>query len=323
MIRGKAVAVVVAYNRRELLAQCLDGLADQTAPLHGVVVVDNASTDGSWDMAAAHRLGTTAPLELVRMPTNTGGAGGFAAGIARALAAFPDAQWVWLMDDDTVPTPTALAELLAAAEAYPGQPALLASRAVWRDGTEHPMNRPRTRPLLARRLHAHAEAAGGRQVRTASFVSILVDARAVREEGLPQAAYFLWNDDFEFTARLLRRRVGLYVPASVVRHLTRALGDAAADPGERFRFEVRNKLWTFRYSPGFVGWERAAFEAATARRWWRTWRASSDRQTLWRAGRRGLREGLGPRPSTAEVLAGTPVAADALGVDPLRVEEAS
>lgn len=318
MIRGKVVVVVVAYNRRELLAQCLDGLADQTVALHGAVVVDNASTDDSADLAAAHRLGTTTPLEIVRMPANTGGAGGFAAGMARALAAFPDAQWIWLMDDDTVPTPSALAELLKAASAYPGQPALLASRAVWRDGTEHPMNRPRTRPLLSRRLHAHAEAAGGRQVRTASFVSILVDARAVREEGLPQAAYFLWNDDFEFTARILRRRVGLYVPGSVVRHLTRALGDSDADPGERFRFEVRNKLWTFRYSPGFALWERLAFEAATARRWWRTWRASLDRPTLVQAGWQGLREGLGSRPTTTGVLAGTPVEQDVR-----RVQESS
>ncbi|MDY6214363.1 MAG: hypothetical protein SPH79_07730, partial [Schaalia hyovaginalis] len=47
---------------------------------------------------------------------------------------------------------------------------------------------------------------GARQIRTASFVAVLIDARAIREEGLPVADYFLWNDDFEYTARLLRTR---------------------------------------------------------------------------------------------------------------------
>ena len=41
------VAVVVAYNRAELLAQCLDGLAEQAVAPRGVVVIDNASTDGN------------------------------------------------------------------------------------------------------------------------------------------------------------------------------------------------------------------------------------------------------------------------------------
>lgn len=311
MTGQKVVAVVVAYNREDLLAQCLDGLAEQTTPPAAVVVVDNASTDGSLDVARSHRVGA----HVVSMPENTGGAGGFTAGIARALGRFPDADWVWLMDDDTIPTPTALAELLTAAEAYPGQPALLASRAVWRDGTEHPMNRPRTRPGLARRYHDAAAASGARQIRTASFVSVLIDARAVREDGLPRAAYFLWNDDFEFTARILRRRVGLYVPGSVVRHLTKALGSSDADPGDRFRFETRNKVWTFRDSPAFGPLERAAFETATARRWARTVIGSRDRARLGRAARTGLAEALAPQPDNTEVLIGTPVQDDVLRLE--------
>ena len=193
--------------------------------------------------------------------------------------------------------------------------ALLASRAVWRDGTEHPMNRPRTRPGLARRYHDAAAAAGARQIRTASFVSVLIDARAVREDGLPRAAYFLWNDDFEFTARILRRRVGLYVPGSVVRHLTKALGSSDADPGDRFRFETRNKVWTFRDSPAFGPLERAAFETATARRWARTVIGSRDRARLGRAARTGLAEALAPQPDNTEVLIGTPVQDDVLRLE--------
>lgn len=311
MSRTNVVAVVVAYNRQELLRRCLDGLAGQTAPLAGTVVVDNASTDASARVAAGHPLGA----HVVSLPVNTGGAGGFAAGIARALTRFPQAEWIWLMDDDTIPTATALEALVGAAVAYPGSPALLASRAVWADGTEHPMNRPRTRPGLPALLHRHAALAGARQIRTASFVSILIDARAVREVGLPRASYFLWNDDFEYTSRILRGRIGLYVPDSVVRHLTRALGSSDADPGERFRFEVRNKIWTFRDCEGLGPIERAAYEAATARRWLRAAASSADRATLWRAGREGLREGLARPADNMTIFLGTPVQDDVAAVE--------
>ncbi|WP_273165978.1 glycosyltransferase [Actinomyces israelii] len=311
MSRTNVVAVVVAYNRQELLRRCLDGLSEQTVAPTGTVVVDNASTDDSREVASTHPLGA----HVVELPTNTGGAGGFAAGIARALTRFPRADWIWVMDDDTVPTATALEALVRAAEAYPGAPALLASRAVWADGTEHPMNRPRTRPALPPALHRHAALVGARQIRTASFVSILLDARAVREVGLPRASYFLWNDDFEYTSRILRGRVGLYVPASVVHHLTRALGSSDADPGERFRFEVRNKIWTFRDSEGLGALERAAYEAATARRWLRATVSSADRGALWRAGRQGLLEGLARPAGNAEVFLGTPVQADVAAVE--------
>ena len=311
MSRTNVVAVVVAYNRQELLRRCLDGLAEQTAPPAGTVVVDNASTDASARVAAGHPLGA----HVVSLPVNTGGAGGFAAGIARALTRFPQAEWIWLMDDDTIPTATALEALVGAAAAYPGSPALLASRAVWADGTEHPMNRPRTRPGLPALLHRHAALAGARQIRTASFVSILIDARAVREVGLPRASYFLWNDDFEYTSRILRGRIGLYVPDSVVRHLTRALGSSDADPGERFRFEVRNKIWTFRGCEGLGPIERAAYEAATARRWLRAAASSADRATLWRAGREGLREGLARPADNMTIFLGTPVQDDVAAVE--------
>ena len=311
MSRTNVVAVVVAYNRQELLRRCLDGLSEQTVAPTGTVVVDNASTDDSREVASTHPLGA----HVVELPTNTGGAGGFAAGIARALTRFPRADWIWIMDDDTVPTATALEALVRAAEAYPGAPALLASRAVWTDGTEHPMNRPRTRPALPPALHRHAALVGARQIRTASFVSILLDARAVREVGLPRASYFLWNDDFEYTSRILRGRIGLYVPDSVVRHLTRALGSSDADPGERFRFEVRNKIWTFRDSEGLGALERAAYEAATARRWLRATVSSADRGALWRAGRQGLLEGLARPAGNAEVFLGTPVQADVAAVE--------
>jgi len=308
---SRIVAVVVAWNRRDLLAQTLHGLAAQTRPLDAVVVIDNASTDDSADLARAHPVVT----EVVTLPTNTGGAGGFAAGIARAVASH-DADLVWVMDDDTVPTPTALAELVSARVRHPGRVTVAASRADWTDGREHPMNRPRPRPGSSRVARGAARMAGAAYpIRSASFVSILIDAEAIRRHGLPQADYFLWNDDFEYTARLLRDGVGLYVPASRVYHLTKVFGSSDADPGPRFTNEVRNKLWVFTRSDALGPVDRALYAGSTAVRWARMLARSGDRRALAGYGRRGLAEGAHRPRSTVEVLAGTPVADDVARVE--------
>lgn len=298
------VAVVVTWNRRELLTESIDALRAQTYPPEVIVVVDNDSTDGTAELLdSGYAAGTGhAALDVVRLRENTGGAGGFTVGIERALGHHPDL--VWLLDDDTVPTTTAAAELIAAWTQYPGQrPAVLASRVVWTDGRDHPMNTPRAKPGATEQERAAAAAVGAIPVRSASFVSIMCDARRIRERGLPIADYFLWNDDFEYSTRLIRDGVGLSCPSSVVVHKTKVFGSTDADPGERFYYEVRNKLWVFSRSSGLSTAERGLYSAATARRWVRTFRGSTDKGTLRRALGRGLVAGLRrPRPN-ADVLA--------------------
>ena len=135
----RVTAVLVAYNRRDLLTHALDALAAQTRPVDEVLVLDNNSDDDSAAVAAAHPVGA----RVISLDRNTGGAGGFAAGIAAALdvPANVSPEWVWLMDDDTIPTPDALAELLRAADTYDGPVALLGSRVVWHDGRDHQIGR--------------------------------------------------------------------------------------------------------------------------------------------------------------------------------------
>jgi GT2 family glycosyltransferase len=140
-------------------------------------------------------------------------------------------------------------------------------------------------------------------IRSASFVSVLVDADTVRERGLPIADYFLWNDDFEFTTRLIRDRDALYCPASVVTHKTATFGSTDADPGDRFYFEVRNKVWMFGRSSGLSPAEKAVYGGSSLRRWARTVAASSDRKRLLRAAGRGLVDGVRTKPRpTHEVI---------------------
>jgi rhamnopyranosyl-N-acetylglucosaminyl-diphospho-decaprenol beta-1,3/1,4-galactofuranosyltransferase len=298
---GRVVAVVVTYNRCELLLEALAAIDAQTRAVDAVVVVDNASTDGTADAVhAAHPA-----VRLVVLDRNTGGAGGFATGLDVALA--DGADLVWLMDDDTIPEPDALAALLRARAEYGTvPPAVLASRVVWIDGRDHPMNTPRRKPFARRSESVRAAAVGCVPIRSASFVSVLVDADECRRRGGPVADYFLWNDDFEFTMRLLRDRVGLLCPASLVVHKTRTFGSTDVDPGERFFYEVRNKVWTLTRSRSLGPFERILYSGATLRRWLRTILRSSDRALLFRGLRRGLAAGLrhGPR-TNDQVLAGS------------------
>ena len=317
---ARVVAVVVAYNRRDLLVAALDAIAAQTRPLDHVVVVDNASTDDSLTVAGRH---ASAP-EVLALARNTGGAGGFAAGLAHAVApsdGSAPADLVWLMDDDTIPTPTALAELLVARDAFEaagGEPVAVAgSRAVWTDGREHPMNTPRRRPRADADEVRRAQVAGAVPVRSSSFVSMLVDARAVREDGLPAADYFIWNDDFEFSTRLLRHRPGLYVPASVVEHRTAKFAGTDVDPGPRFYNEVRNKIWMFSRSRALGPMDTATYGASTLVRWGRTVARSQDRRTLLASGWKGLRDGVAsaPRPADAVLEGLGPVEEEARAVE--------
>ncbi|UOQ57683.1 glycosyltransferase family 2 protein [Leucobacter allii] len=309
----RVTAVLVAYNRRELLRESLEALAAQSRPVDRLVVVDNASTDGSDAVAAELLEAWGAQARFVRLTENTGGAGGFAVGIAAAVAE-DDVDWVWVMDDDTVPGPDALAGALAAHERYreTGQDdlAVMGSRVVWTDGEDHPMNTPKAKIRADADERRRAAEVGAMEIRSISFVSAFLRAARVREVGLPIADYFLWNDDFEFSARLLRGARGLYVPGSVVTHKTAKRGSSDADPGARFYYEVRNKLWVFRRSRALAPWEKLLYSAATARRWLRTFRASADRAQLRECLRRGWRDGWthAPRPSRVVLRdAGVPV----------------
>lgn len=297
------VAVVVSYNRADLLKECLDGLAAQTTPLN-VVVIDNGSTDHAVDVAREHPIGA----DLHVLTQNLGGAGGFAAGMARALDTY-DPDWVWLMDDDTIPSPTAHEELLRAAERYPNQTGrpltVLSSRALWSDGRPHPMNTPRERIGALSIERSDAIAVEGHPIRTASFVAAFLSASACRQIGLPLADYFIWGDDTHYTGTLLRDGLGVQVHTSIVEHRTPQFASWKNDPGPRFYYDVRNKLWVYLKSDAFRWWERAIYLASAVGGWLGTLSRSEQRGVLLKHAARGIRDGLLRRPAkTTQVLAG-------------------
>src|SRR4051794_12189716 len=106
-------AVLVTYNRSTLLREALAALLRQTRPVERILVVDNASTDGTRSM-----LGDEFPqVDVLTLPENVGSAGGFHAGIAHAFGR--GFEWIWTLDDDAIAEPSALAALLAARLDFP------------------------------------------------------------------------------------------------------------------------------------------------------------------------------------------------------------
>jgi GT2 family glycosyltransferase len=105
-MNARVCAVVVTYNRKVLLRQCLLALESQTRRPDAILVVDNRSTDGTGAMLSKE----FAHLSHLRLPVNTGGAGGFHEGMKWAYQRGFD--WIWVMDDDVEAMPEALATLL-------------------------------------------------------------------------------------------------------------------------------------------------------------------------------------------------------------------
>lgn len=299
------VAVVVTYNRIDLLPKTLSGILAGELHPDRLIIINNASDDGT--RVYLDELDYEIPTDIVHLPQNVGGAGGFTVGIDRALIRH-HADLVWIMDDDTEPTENTLSELYRAWKSY-GEialdpPALVASRVVWTNGEDHPMNTMRTKFGAGAQETARARRVGARPIRSASFVSIMMDARVMRREGLPLADFFIWNDDFEYSTRLIRNRVGLAVASSVVVHHTKTFGTTNANPGPRFYNDVRNKLWVFTRCRTLAPWEKLLYGGSTARLWVSTLAQTADRKTYATYLRRGIWDGVRGFRSNQEVLAG-------------------
>jgi len=235
-------AVVVTHNRRALLAHCVDCLLRQTRPGLDIWVIDNASTDGTADMLAPKI--ADGRVRYANTGGNLGGAGGFEFGLR--LAAERDYQYAWIMDDDSMPEPTALEALMRAADEL-GDFGFLSGKVLWTDGSICRMNVQRDMKLRNISDFTPTRIPCG----AATFVSLLVPIKVVREVGLPIGEFFIWADDLEYTRRISLKYPCWVVTDSVTVHCceTNNGGNIATDVPERiprYRYAYRNEVVLYR-----------------------------------------------------------------------------
>lgn len=249
--------VVVTYNRIDLLKECLKALLGQTFGLSKVYVINNKSTDGTADYL--HTLSADDRFCVIDLPENIGGAGGFCEGIKESVLGKYD--WVWVMDDDTVPDSSALEELVKAATAI-NHVGYVCSRAVWTDGMLHKMNIPDFCSGWGNGipLNYYTYAADALLVRSASFVSLLINTKAVKEVGLPISEFFIWGDDLEYTQRIYNAGwTCLYADKSRVVHKTENnyvsdIRTASDKVAWKFYYGVRNSNYMRRRGKSKIGY---------------------------------------------------------------------
>jgi rhamnopyranosyl-N-acetylglucosaminyl-diphospho-decaprenol beta-1,3/1,4-galactofuranosyltransferase len=213
--------VVVTYNRADLLGRMLDGLAAQTHEPDAVIVVDNASEDHTREVLDAHR---GLHLQRIHLDENTGGAGGFRAGMQAAHDQGFDRTW--LMDDDVVPAPDCLAVLMAEDEAcllsvredIHGH---LVEKAAVDFDLDHPWALRPKRDSVETRYGDRHHMPERVELHNVAFEGFLVRREVVEAVGLPDEAFFIFYDDVDFALRARRAgyRIWAVRDAVLVRQL--------------------------------------------------------------------------------------------------------
>lgn len=195
---ARVVAVVVTYNRRDLLADTLAALDAQSRRPDAVVLIDNASTDGTPGRLAELGWLKDPTHTCHRLPRNTGGAGGFAAGVDRAIAA--GADWVWLMDDDGYPDADALERLLEVADGTGLR--VLNPLVVDRDDPARLAFGLAGGVRTVADARARADARGLVPGDANPFNGTLIAADVVARVGGIKREMFIWGDETEYFLRL-------------------------------------------------------------------------------------------------------------------------
>ncbi|CAA9380989.1 MAG: Putative glycosyltransferase [uncultured Nocardioidaceae bacterium] len=226
---SRIVAVVVTWNRAEMLARILRAIDAQDTRPGAVVVVDNASTDSTPQLLDDLAAELTTPLQVLRLERNTGGAGGFNAGMAAALE--HKADLFWLMDDDGQPQPDCLSTLLPHMDRYD-----FLGPAVVADHDPRRLCFPIRIPGTARVVHDLGDVEGAAtdgllEEVVIPFNGVLVTRELVDRIGLPREEFFIWGDDVEYLWRA--RRAGARVATVVA---SRFLHPATDDLGTPMMF---------------------------------------------------------------------------------------
>lgn len=184
----KAIAVVVTYNREELLKECITALRNQTLPLNSILVINNGSTDATEKWLKDQK-------DIVYITQeNLGSAGGFYTGINWAYK--NNFSWIWCMDDDGYPKEDAFENLIKADN---GDLRLLNCAVVDKENKNTFVWKTMQYTALDQVDCELIEGKGH------PFNGTLLHRKIVERAGMPHSRFFLWGDETEYYYRITRQ----------------------------------------------------------------------------------------------------------------------
>lgn len=190
----KVCAIVVTYNRKNSLFRCLSCIKAQDYEHVQILVVDNDSTDGTYE----HLKILFPEVRVLRLPENLGGSGGFSRGMSYAYE-YLDFDWCVLLDDDAYMEKDSISSVVKHALSGNNQNNALVSRStesVLRDSNENL-----------------------EQIDHGMFVGFYVSKSTINKIGLPREDYFIYWDDVEYSHRIRQNGGNIYlVSKSVIFH---------------------------------------------------------------------------------------------------------
>ncbi len=248
----KIGAVVVSYNRIEKLKKALAAFSDMTMLPKYLLVIDNASTDGTHEYLETWKE-QPADFEkiVVHMEENVGGSGGFYEGLKRSLAL--DADWIWVSDDDAYPAKDAFAQASQYLEAHDTKNITAVCAKVIKNGQldvnhskGYVQNGIFIKEIIAdsRRYETEQEF----ELFSLTYVGAVLNKNDLQKAGLPNKDYFIYWDDLEHGLRMKKYGKILCVPAITAYH---EVGKELAGINWRLYYTYRNMTDAYRkHFPG-------------------------------------------------------------------------
>jgi GT2 family glycosyltransferase len=238
----KVAAVVVTFNRLDLLKECIESLREQNHKIDNIYVVNNGSNDGTSDWLL-NQSGL-----IVLNESNLGSSNGFFVGIKKAYDDGND--WIWCLDDDTIANQDALGKLMESNKISNPSTGFICSVVNWIDGELHKMNV--VMPLTNKyNIYKNIIEDNSVEVNGASFVSLLLSRNAIKDCGLPIKEFFIWGDDAEYTSRISKQFKCFLKIDSIVVHKT--IKNETADYSLmnktnfiKYKYLIRNHIWFLR-----------------------------------------------------------------------------
>ncbi len=231
-------AVVVTFNRLNLLKECISSLSTQSRKVNEIIVVNNSSTDGTNDWLIKQKYLTVITQE------NSGSAGGQYTGIKTAYEKGFD--WIWCIDCDVIPHTNALLKLLGCNVSDNPKTGFLSSLIYYDAENLAYANIPELgNPYeLLNAIYKQNPI----PIISASFGSLLLPSKILSEVGYPSKDFFIWGDDAEFTLRIISKGYkGYLVQESVAQHFnpSNSLTPYAvlSQKDIKFQFGIRNMVY--------------------------------------------------------------------------------